>query len=214
MVARGARCRRMRTCAAPPTGTGSDPEGPLSARCGSGRRDRHPRCGFMTSTRQSARTSLTSSTSTRKRRGAPPPRLHIFACRARAVRRVAVSWAAVERRGPCSNLSCHHGLCRGAGNNPGLGSANRGFPLAQNDTPNTPFVSSSCVCMRAHAMCVRARVCAAFGKRGGDTRRIFPWSSNCTMAGASNLRKICGVPGIPPPGSDSPGSGGPRFAQQ
>jgi hypothetical protein len=31
---------------------------------------------------------------------------------------------------------------RGAGNNPGLGSANRGFSFQQNDNPNTPFVSA------------------------------------------------------------------------
>merc|ERR1719409_1567965 len=28
---------------------------------------------------------------------------------------------------------------RGAGNNPGLGSSQRGFSFAQNDNPNTPF---------------------------------------------------------------------------
>ena len=31
---------------------------------------------------------------------------------------------------------------RGAGNNPGLGSSQRGFSFAQNDNPNTPFVSA------------------------------------------------------------------------
>jgi hypothetical protein len=134
--------------------------GPLSARCVSGRRDRHPRRG-LTCTSPSATRSLTSSTTGRKRRGAPPPRLLCVCvtcvCRATSRSLVRSFWAA--SRGPSSNCG-EHGLGRGAGNNPGLGSAHRGY-----DTPNTPFVSSSCVCERAHAICLRARVCAAFGKR-------------------------------------------------
>ena len=50
---------------------------------------------------------------------------------------------------------------RGAGNNPGLGSAHRGF---QNDNPNTPFVSPPPP-LSVLARVVHARACVLGGAR-------------------------------------------------